>query len=366
MNRPLVMTLSRRFIAVSVTVLCCVFILEVGLRSLGRIPTNVTEGIAEEHRDSYRLKRNIKKAIKWPSYSYEIYTNSFGFRDGDTGERNINGKPYYVFLGASDVFGNGVNFEDSFVGIFAEHARSMGQEALNLAIGGHYFLDQEALLKDFLKGVDRKPSVIFFCLNALHIPKFDKRNQHIVVKSGHTFEKNRWKVAYLRVMLGDISSAYCFFRDNVRKLQYGYLKTQFKDETPEFLNIYAKSNRMYDSETIGRFQKYLRDFEGFCRSNGMEVVYVYLPLSDSFDLTDLLIRLGENPNKYDAYYYEQLMINYCERTNARLINLTPALKKYHDQGVKLRFDLDPHFNKFANKVIGEYLTTEFFSKKKPG
>jgi hypothetical protein len=366
MKKPRIFKIVRQFLAVSVTILFCVFILEVGLRFLGRTPTNVTEGIAEEHQDSYRFKKNAQKAIRWPSYSYEIYTNSYGFRDKEVGERNINGKLYHVFLGASDVFGNGVNFENTFVGIFAEYARGLGHEVLNLAIGGHYFLDQEALLKDFIRSAPQKPSTIFFCVNALHIPKFDKRNQHIVVKSGHTFEKDGWKLAYVRVMIGDISSAYCFFRDNVRKLQVRFLNHQFKVETPEFLNIYAKSNRMYDPETIKRFQTYLSDFERFCHLNGMEVVFVYLPLSDSFDLTDLLVRLGENPSQYDADYYERLMISYCERTNARLINPTPVLRKYHDEGVKLRFDLDPHFNIFANKVIGEHLITEFFSKNNPG
>jgi hypothetical protein len=202
-------------------------------------------------------------------------------------------------------------------------------------------------------------------VNALHIPKFDKRNENIVVKNGHTFEKNRWKLAYLRVMLGDISSAYCFFRDSVRKFQFKFLNKPFKEETPEFLKIYAKGNRMYDLETVRRFEDYLSGFVRNCRLNGMEVVFVYLPLSDSYTLRDLLKKLGDDPSNYDTSYYERLMENYCRRTGARLINLRPVLQQYHDQGVKLRFDLDPHFNKFANKVIGEYLVTEYFLKKNP-
>jgi len=351
--------LGKLFI-VFLTLTFCLFFLEIGLRSLGKKPSNVTSGFCEQYGDSYRLKKNIKKVINYPAFSYLVYTNSFGFRDKTTGDRNIDEKPYVVFLGASEVFGNGVDYEDTFVGIFAEYASKRGIEVLNLAIGGHYFLDQELLLKDFINSVKRKPQTVLFCLNALHIPKFDRRNNHVFVKNGFLFDKKNWRTAYVRLMMGNISSAYCFFRDNIRKFQERWLGYEFTQKSPEFLQIYSKNNRMYQDSAVEQFENYLSEFEHYCKENRITLIYIYMPIIDSYRLNELLIELNKNPDDYDTSYYEKLMEAYCSRRNVRLINLRPVLKKYYDEGRELRFKLDPHYTAFANRVIGEYLNRKVF------
>ena len=356
-------TFLNRTLVIFIVLIFCFSLLEIGLRVIGRVPTEMMEGIVEQWGSSFRLKNNLKKTIRYPSFSYEVNTNSFGFRDKTTGEKNLDNKPYYIFLGASDVFANGVNYEDSFVGILGEFASKKGIEVLNLAIGGHFFLDQELLFKDFLKKVIRKPEKLFFCVNALHIPKFDKKNENIVVRSGHLFEKKNWKPSYLRIMIGNVSSAYCFFRDNIRKFQARKGNVKGEDNNSEFLNIYFKQNRMHDPETIKQFENYLKGFEKYCHEEGITPIYVYLPLADSFRLKELLMKLGKNPEEYDTSYYEELMVAYCKNQGVKLINLGPILKMYYEKGIKLRFDLDSHFNKFTNRVIGEYLIEEMFSKK---
>ena len=126
-----------------------------------------------------------------------------------------------------------MNFDDSFVGIFAQEAQKRGIEVLNFAMGGHYFLDQESLLKDFLKTAPKMPLKIFFTVNALHIPKFDRKNQNILVKSGYLFNANNWKLPYFRIMVGNISSAYCFFRDGLRLIQSKYFNFAPSETIPE-------------------------------------------------------------------------------------------------------------------------------------
>lgn len=344
-----------RLSVVAVTVIMCICVLEIGLRIIGRQPSNTSEGIGEAYKDFYRLKRNIEKGIRWPSYSYTIYTNSFGFRDRAVGQRDLDGKPLYVFLGASEVFGNGVEYDRTFVGVFAEYARKMDIEVLNMAIGGHYFLDQEILLKDFISETGKTPAVVFHCVNDLHIPKFDRRNKNIVVKDGYLLDKEGWQMAYVRLLVGNVSAAYCFFRNAVRNLQAKWTSYQTTDKLPEFIQIYSKENRMHKPETVAQFENYLMEFEAFCREKGITPVYVYIPLSDSFRLDDLLRGLGKDPKEFDTSYYEKLMESYCAKRGVKLVNLRPALKSYFDQGKSLRFELDPHFNEPANRVIGDFL-----------
>ena len=131
-------TFFNKIVIVIMTLIVSLILLEAGLRLIGRMPTNMTDGFYEQYGNSYRLKMDIKKVTNWPSFSYVTYTNSFGFRDKTTGTRQISDKPYYVFLGASDVFANGVNYEDSFVGVFDKLASNNGIEILNMGNGRRY------------------------------------------------------------------------------------------------------------------------------------------------------------------------------------------------------------------------------------
>lgn len=341
------------------TVLACLIMLELGLRAVGRRPTNMADGIYEQDGDSFRLRKNVRKVIKYPAFSYTVYTNEFGFRDKSTGPQELKGRPFYAILGASEVFGNGVEYEDTFVGIFAKEAQKKGMEVVNLATGGHNFLDQEHLLRRFIEDTHHKPSTVLFCVNALHIPKFDKRNKHIIVKSGYAIDQDGWRITYLRLMAGNISSAFCFFRDGIRKIQEKWLNHILSSKSPEFLEAFSKANSIRNPERIKAFEEYLASFEVFCQQNDIDLIYVYLPLSDGFRLNDILKQIGANPSEYDASFYEKLMRSYCEKTKMMLVNLSPVLQQHYDEGRELRFKLDPHFNIFANRVIGEYLARAF-------
>ncbi|MCG7851184.1 MAG: hypothetical protein MIO92_01540 [Methanosarcinaceae archaeon] len=342
------------------TILTCLVLLELGLRALGRRPTNMADGIAEQYGDSFKLKKNVTKHFNYPAYSYTVHTNAYGFRDKAAGPKDLTSRPFFAFLGASDVFGNGVDFEETFVGIFAQEALKRGSEVINLAVGGHYFLDQEYLFRDFMESTHLKPSTVFLCVNALHIPKFDRRNLNIIVKSGYPIDKEGWRIAYLRLLAGNNSSAFCFFRDGIRKIQERYLNYERTEKSPEFLQIYSKSNNIRQQERTKQFYEYLTTFDSYCRENGIKLVIVYSPLSDSFNLKEMARKLGTDPENYDVSFYEELIILYCRSKGIKLINIRPALERAYNDGKEIRFKLDPHFNKYANRVIGEFLTHDFF------
>jgi hypothetical protein len=346
--------------AVLVTLALCFVTLEAGLRILGRMPSNMADGIYAQDGDSFRLKADSKKAINFPAFSYTVYTNEYGFRDRAAGPRPLSDQKFIAVLGASDVFGNGVNYEDSFVGILSERARQDHLDVVNLAVGGHYFLDQEDLLDRFIRTTGQRPALVAFCVNELHIPKFDKRNTNILVRSGYVFSRSSWRGAYVRLMIGNLSSAYCFFRDAFRKMQEKWLKYELNEKSPEFLQIYAKTSRMHDPETVRKFEDSLDAFGRSCREKGMKLVYVYVPISDNFRLDKILRQIGKNPEDYDTSYYEKMMRTYCEKRNVPLIDLRPVLQRAFDEGNELRFKLDPHYNVFGNRVIGEHLAEAMF------
>jgi hypothetical protein len=293
--------------------------------------------------------------MNYPAYSYTVYTNEFGFRDKSTGSRDLKAASFCVFLGASDVFGNGVNYEDSFAGIFAEEALKKGFGTLNLAVGGHFFLDREALLKDFIENTKYKPSTIFYSVNALGIPTFDRRNQNVIVKNGYAIDRDGWRLAYLRLLAGNTSAAYCFFRDAVRRIQERHMQREVTEKSFEFLQVYSKQNAIRQPERLRLFEEHLEAFESFCRQTAIDLVYVFLPLSDSFRVKDIAMKLGLDPDEFDPSFYEDVMREHCERNKIPLVNVQPDLERANAEGHELRFKSDPHYNKYANRLVGECL-----------
>lgn len=355
-------SLLTRVLVILISLIFCFVILEIGLRLIGRIPTNMTDGIFEQYGSSYRLKKNIAKVTNWPSFSFTTCTNNFGFRDKNTETMDIDNKEFYVFLGASDVFANGVNYEQSFVGIFEQEVLKYNIEILNMAAGGHWFIDQEEMFKDFIVKFRHKPSIVFFGMNPLTMRIFDRKHETILVKSGYLFDKRSWIIPYLRTMVGNISSGFCFFRDNFRILENNLKGAEGRGKLPVHIDVFSKKSRMFDPYNVEQFEKHLNVFEKYCQDNQIKLIYVYLPLTDSFKLNEILNQMGKDPDDYNPEYYEKLMERHCFKNNIELINLNPLLRKQHDEGVKIRFDIDPHYNIHANRVIGEYFISEIFSQ----
>ena len=67
------MMMKKALLAVA-TLVCCLVMLELGLRAMGRSPTNMADGIADQYGDSFRLKKNITKVMKFPAFHlYRLY-----------------------------------------------------------------------------------------------------------------------------------------------------------------------------------------------------------------------------------------------------------------------------------------------------
>lgn len=345
-----------KLIVISLTTGLCVLILEAGLRFLGRMPNRINGGIYEQWGDSFCLRKNMifYKNEPLPPF-YFIITNSFGFRDKQIGERDIDSKDCYVFLGASDVFGNAVNYEDSFVGIFSEAARQKNIEVLNLAVGGHRIQDQEELLQDFLKKQNIKLVKVILCINPSSIASFDSRRSNYFVKNGYGFHVPKLRVQRYRFLIDFFASTFLFFQEHWYKIKANL------EDVPEYLTVYSKKNRMFEPSTIKRFENYMDQFRNFCDNINAELIYIYLPLIDSFELNDLLIAAKEDTNNYDISLYDKLIVTYCKNRGLKYLNLRPLLIDYHNKGVQLRFETDEHYNIFANQVIGKQLIQKLLS-----
>jgi hypothetical protein len=356
--RNLVRALPSKLIAIVVTLSFCIVLLEIGLRLEGRLPSNVTDGIFVQHGDSYRLGKDVEKITRWSSRSFLTRTNSMGFRDSANGPVDLSKRPYFAFLGDSVTFGNGADYENTFLGIFKATAGRAGFEVQNLAIGGHHLPDQVEVLRDLVATAPRPPRVTVVCMTPGFIYTFDAKIEGILVKDGYLFDAHSWRLAYIRTILANTSASFCFFRDGIRKVQARWFGPPTGD-VPPYLRIFSNSSRLHDSDTSERFENSLNQLELYCRSVSTELVYVYLPLIDSDGLAKLSTKAGLSPADFDVHYFEALMLNHCKNYEVPFINLEPALSELSRCGTPLTFGDDPHYSTPAHKIVAEYLYNSF-------
>lgn len=346
------------------TILICFVVLEIGLRATGRTPSNSTDGFYVQHKQSYRMKKNFTKLIHYPSYTCTIYTNSFGFRDKAIGSRKIGLAPYIVFLGESLTFGNGVDYDQSFVGVFDQLANKHGFEALNLAVGGHGFYEQEEFLQDFLAAVHQMPAKVIICYSPPFLRKIVYAYPDLVVKGGYVFPKEGWIFPYLRIFLGDASAVYCFFRDSFRRIQSRFPSVS-SEQMSQILANYSIDNIIRQPSSVEQIEEKLKKLDMFIIDSGAVPIYVYLPLSTDFD-AEKFLELSDKPKEmYDFLLYYGLLEEHCKKAQVQLINLFPVLKENYEKGEKLSFMADGHYNISASRIIGETIFQSVFNSGKP-
>ncbi len=345
------------------TLAVCLAMLEVGLRFQGHLPSNVTDGIYEAHGDAYRLKPNQTKLSRTPSFTCTINTNALGARDRAPGPRSL-ARPYIAWMGDSATFANGVEYEESFVGRFGAHSERRGIEVLNLAVGGHHLAEQEELLRDFAATAPRKPDQVVVVFTPQLMALFDQRYEGLVVRSGYTFPKGRWLGPYVIIMLGNASSAYCFLRDGVRKLQ-ATLFPSGPETAAEMLAMYSRSYPAESVDATQRFEERVTRLDERIRAIGATPVHAYLPTTADLRAGELLAMTRRSADGYDFEHYRDALRRQSARARVQLVDLTPIVRAEYAKGAPLGFAQDMHYNAVAHVVIADALYAEILGGDGP-
>ena len=351
-----------RLIVCAITVVICFLLLEIGLRIKEGRSFDISEGEFVQHGNSFRLGKNVSKLNKWSTSTFTVKTNSLGTRDKDTGDRDLGDRPYVAFIGDSQVFGLGVDYEKSFVGVFDDYASERGIEVLNLAVGGYFLQEQEEIFWDILEQLPRKPEAVFYTFNASSMNWFDSKHENTIVKNGYLFYRSSWKSAYVKMMIRNNLSLYVFFRDIFWGVYRRLNLTDGDIKLPRHFSYYSKDSRILDEELAGLLEANIDRFQARCDELGIRTIYMYVPIADSFRIEDVVTELGYDPDDYDISIYDRYIEDYCDRHGYLFLNPKPLLKEHHDQGEVLDLVRDLHYNEFTNRIVGEYIIEQVFIK----
>lgn len=343
-----------KLLIVLTTLIVCLAMLEVGLRVMNRYPLGKTEGYQEKGGISYVLKKNFTKTVVWPSMSFTVHTSDMGFRAKQPGPQAIGPKPYYAVLGASDAFGNGLDYENTFVGLFAEKMARHNVDVVNLAVAGHHLLEQSALFKQFTSSVTNQPQAVIVIFNPNLIGGYDDIHSDVVIRKGEIFEKEHWRSALFRMVLGNSSGAYCFFRDAFRRIQQRYF---VKDDVALSFWVERLSSQhpIKKPERTADFREKLRDLDRLIRGVNAKPIYVYCPPAGAFSLNDLAAKGKVDPGLIDTTFFSEIIRTHCADEGIEFVNFEPPVQERFNKGEKLNFDGDGHYNAATSRTVGDYL-----------
>ena len=353
-TKPGFFTAIAKCLVVVGTLVLCLAILEVGLRATGRYRIGNVGGFWEEGGISYRLKRNVSKRIEWPSMSFTVYTDDLGFRYKRPGPRQLGAKPYWAVLGSSEVFGNGLDYEQTFIGVLSEKLERDGIDVVNMGVGGHHLLEQKSIFEAYVSSATSHPQKVIVVLNPLFIGGYDDVHKDTTLKMGGLFPEDGWKLPLAKTILSDLSADYRFFRDKIRNAQATYF-AQGDYSLSFYVERYSKKHPIRTTEKTEDFLRHLRDLEQRIRGIGATPVCVYSPAVGGFLLNELKAAGKLDGNLFDTEFFVDLAQRHCAAEGIEFVNLEPMLQKKYDKGDKLNFEADAHFNGPTSRVIGEYL-----------
>jgi len=344
------------------TLVVSLAMLEVGLRAVGRHRSSPLVGYWEPGGVSFRLKKNVTRTTYWPTTQFTVHTCDLGFRARQAGPRRLGGRPYYAILGSSEIFGDGLDYEQTIAGVLAERLERHGIDVVNMAAPAQVLIEQSTTFKDFAESGRRpKPDIVLICLNPVVVAGYDDTHKDLTVEMGRLYAKDNWRIPLIKNWLESISADYSFFRDTFRNVQRKFFSR--KDYDLSFYSeIYGRQQPVRTPAKTQDFLKHLKELEDYIRSLKARPVCVYTPTVGGFLLNKLKAEGKVDGRLFDTSFFPELIEAHCRAEGIQFINLEPFLKPRYDRGEKLNFDLDAHFNAPTSLVIGEFL----YDSLKPG
>ena len=193
-------------------------------RGLGKWPSNNVGDVYESFGEgSFKHRPNCAVRENWFSGEFFIYTDDLGLRFGDRPDGGV--KPGrrvdILVLGDSQGFGNGVDFEDSIVGVLQSQAQAAGVTVANASVGGHLLRNQIELAKWLRHVRDLEFRSILLLLTPRMIFEADRYVRATVSEDGLLYKSRPTLVARIRAWLRTHSSIYVVVRDAYRSTGAG-------------------------------------------------------------------------------------------------------------------------------------------------
>lgn len=316
---------------------------EIAFRLAGTPVAATMTGFYEPFGDSgYKLRSNASVLQDWVSGRFWVHTDARGFRVGENAPAAPEGDPDVLVLGDSQTFGQGVEFEQSVIGVFAAAARENGVSVANAAVGGHSFLDQIALAKSILGERRMRPRAVLFCLTARALAYPDSVSRFVVVDGDLWDQQPTW-TSRARTALSRNSALYVTLRNALKR-------GNAAGAASDIFALYATGPER--EARIAPLERALAELKAACDGAGASIVLAYLPLA-------IESKIDEMARDAHAAAATSAPLETARRLGADagmpVIDCTPALDAVRSRGGQVSLVGDSHYGPAASREVGGLL-----------
>ncbi|MFA7294451.1 MAG: hypothetical protein WC060_03345 [Candidatus Omnitrophota bacterium] len=299
--------------------------------------------------------------------------NSKGFRDKEVPESRFSGEFRMVALGESNVFGEGINYGERFTEIIENSLKNV--EVINMGVWG--FGADQSLLQLERDGIKFKADVVvlFVIRDFLERCKLYKRLESIkprfvlsenkkdivledlnfiqnrlVTDTGSETLQNQMESGHKKTAPSFLakSSLFTLLDSKKRMLEINKIisdkdASRWRDIGRQ-LDKDVKRGSQYDEKDFKQFVfLMLKRYKEICNRNSADFVIIYIDV--------------------DKEYFSRLVVDSARVLGIDYLDLSDVLRRASSKN-PLRFNIDPHYNEFAHRVIGEAVSDYLMKKYK--
>ncbi|HTN70382.1 MAG TPA: GDSL-type esterase/lipase family protein [Methylomirabilota bacterium] len=299
----------------------------------------------------YVIKPGTDFIFKHPDQDFRMKTNlnfpGAGFRGGTLG-----GPPWGVAVGDSFTFGLGVNQEATWI---ARLAQLSHRDIINLGVPGWGPQQYTRTLERY--GFPLKPKIVFYGLfsnDVGNVTRFAKDDGHF----------NRFSLReYLRLN----SVTFNLFR-RLRRAKIAVKDIELADVGLHFSSESLKSRVSSDSRRFSQgwpltTQQIETAYSDSQRANATFVL-LYFPSKEEVywkAIKEKSKSLEPLDDRIDQL--RKATMEFCRSRVLLCIDVTPALEKRAEQGEKVYFSADSHWNDAGNRIVAEEIYRQLAEKK---
>lgn len=330
--------------------LASVPIADAAFRLLGDRPATSLKGlyVAFGNRN-YKHAPGVETDANWSTGRFGVVTDELGLRVDRARVHAVKaGQPLDVLLiGDSQGFGQGVDFEESLAGVFAQLAASGGKRVGNAAVGGHYLANQYEIVHWIRERNRLDETRILLLITPYLVATAGERNAALVGEDGRLYGRkpSSWQLAMTWVKTNTV--LYARLRDAIRTM--GLLPTDGGSRTA--LDVYPAGDAAGATE-----RRLLESLRGFLSANdltGQRLWIVYAPLVAELDFEPIRAAAAAQGVQVDADSPARIAASVAAALEAPFLDLRQTLLRLRSEGVTLSLPGDPHYSARASRESAE-------------
>lgn len=322
---------------------------EGAFRLIGDTPSNDLDGLYMQFGDrSYKHRPLVTTGAKWSTGPFSVYTDKLGLRCdkdlkfGATPGENVD----VLFIGDSQGFGNGVNYEQTIAGTVAQLATN--RVIRNCSVGGHHAPNQFELVRWLRNEQNIKVSKYIYLLTPVGIASCDNPTRARVGEDGHLYGEGStrpWDLA--RIWIKTHSVSYGRVRDAVRSQGIG---VEADDKSSFVYRLYRAG--AVEEQNRRKWVDFIKQFQAFAQRDHASIEFVYMPLTLEMNFDSIQKAAEKSGNSVDVEAPYRILAGAAREMNIPLHDLRPVLRELYKEGKPLSLLPDFHYTGAVSSACG--------------